>query len=856
MTDAEFIAWLKSPARVPCVLVEAVALVDGVETTRYLSNTGYTTSPTDTPASTHYLGSIVGGARITEQLSLDGIGANMAFGDIELDNSDGNLDDWLADVWANRQVRMYVGDMRWDRADFRLVFDGVTADIGSRSRDLLNLTVRDKLQRLNTAVTETKLGGTSVNSDRLLPVCLGEAHNVTPLLIDQALLKYQVHNGPIERIIEVRDNGVVVAYTADLTAGTFTLSASPAGLITCSVQGAKLSDVYVNTAAKLVELLATEYGTDPFVPGDLDADNLSEFDAANPQPLGVYLAERENVLTLCQQIAASVGAQVVMSAAGTLRLIKQAAPVAGTEVTAANMAERTLRVADRIPVVAAAKVGYCRNWTVQTSLQTGIPAEHKDIFAQEWLTATATNSTVATDYKLTLEPQQQNTLMQVREDARTEAARRLALWREPRTVFSYDGMPELLLEELGGFQTITHDRYGLSDGTDVQVIGVERDWLSVRAAFSVIAGGALPGSGDDVITDDPGVGGGPENIGVSWVNRVVFGDTRIYYFYRGSYEGVIVRSLTAPYALYRHHIYTEEEWPVDSEGYSASEYENTALVASGGLTFDVIDLNLGSKTSYTLTPPVGADSDLGVNIFGHCYLNGKYIFATKGASAVDRVGLWIVDPSDPSTVEAAYAANTGTGTAALVMRPPPGGTGSSVYILTASRVTKHAIASATAVVNLGAASGGSAMDVDPNTGNIWTVNLSLGNLTVTVHSPSTGLIDTHGPTASSFGGLTEPQPLTFTPSDGVYVTGEVSPATDYFHKFSSDGLTDHGSFIGGYHGSNDREAILHNPVETELLAFRRNGYVSIGAPADITTVNFLVSGTFDQEPDNWYIAEP
>jgi hypothetical protein len=485
--DAEFIAWLKNPSRLACVLVEAVASVAGVETTRYLSNRGYVTGASDTPAHTVYAGRIVGGARITEQLSLDGAGS-MAFGDIELDNTEGDIDDWLDDVWVNRAVRMYVGDMRWPRADFRLVFDGITADMGSRSRDVLNLKVRDKLQRLNTAVTETKLGGASANADRLLPLCFGEVHNIEPLLIDKALLKYQVHNGATERLIEVRDNGVVVSNTPTLAAGTFTLAASPAGVITCSVQGGKLSGTYVNTVAKLVQLLATGYGADPLVAGDLDLPNLAAFNTANPQPVGVPLSERENALAVIQDLAASVGAQAVMSATGALRLIKIALPATGTPtaVTADNMDERSLQIAQRIPVEAAQKLGYCRNWTVQTNIQTGIPAEHKDLYGQEWLTSTAADSAVATAYKLTEEPKQEDTLLLVKADADAEAARRLALWKEQRTVFSYEGMAELLLEELGGYQAITHARFGLSGGVDGQIISIERDWLGARASISVL----------------------------------------------------------------------------------------------------------------------------------------------------------------------------------------------------------------------------------------------------------------------------------------------------------------------------------------------------------------------------------
>jgi hypothetical protein len=487
MTDAEFVAWLKSSGRKLCVLVEVVASVAGVETTRYLSSTGYTTGPAEVPADTHYAARIVGGGRITDRLSPDGGGAGMAFGDIEMINADGALDSWLADVWTNRSIKMYVGDETWPRADFRLVFDGITADLASRDADVLNLAVRDKLQRLNTAVSETKLGGASANADRLLPLCFGEVHNIEPLLVDEALLKYQVHNGATERIIETRDNGVVVATTDTLAAGTYTLAASPIGVITNSVQGGKLAGAYVKTVAKLVELLATGYGTDPFAAGDLDAANFAAFDAANQQPVGVYLVERENVLAVCQQLAASVGAQVVVSATGKLRLIKIALPATGTptEVNEGKMTGQ-LRIAERIPVRAAVKIGYCRNWTVQNLVENGVPAEHRDLYAQEWLTVTATNPSVAAAYKLTQEPAQINTLLQVKADADALAASELVLRSAQRTVFEYPGAPELMLEELGGYQTLTHDRYGLAGGVDGQIVGIERDWLNATVTFWVL----------------------------------------------------------------------------------------------------------------------------------------------------------------------------------------------------------------------------------------------------------------------------------------------------------------------------------------------------------------------------------
>lgn len=488
MTDAEFIAWLKTNAE-PCVLVEAVANVAGVETTRYLSNTGYRTGPTDVPANQHYAPRLQAGGKITERLSLDGSGAAMSFGDIELVNTGGALDSWLQHVWANRSVKMWVGDKRWPRAEFRLVFDGSAVDLDSRARTVLNLRVRDKLQRLNTAVSSTKLGGATVNADRLLPIVLGEVHNIEPLFTNPATLEYQVHNGATERIIEVRDNGVVVATTNTLATGKFTLNAAPApsGVVTASVQGGKLAGVYVNTVAKLVELLVTGYGTDPFLAGDLDAASLAAFDAAHPQPVGVYLAERENVLALCQQLAASVGAQLVISPTGLLKLVKVALPATGTPtaVTERLMLDEP-EIAQRIPVRAACKIGYCRNWTVQTSLQTGLPEEHKDLYGQEWLTATKSDAAVAALYKITQEPQQEDTYLLVKADAEAEATRRRDLWKTARTVYRYPGVPQLLLEALGGYQQVTSSRYALAN-TDAQIVGVERDWFTKAVNFEVLA---------------------------------------------------------------------------------------------------------------------------------------------------------------------------------------------------------------------------------------------------------------------------------------------------------------------------------------------------------------------------------
>lgn len=493
MTDAEFLAWLNSPTAISIVLIEVSPLIAGVETTLYLSTHAYVTGASDTPANTAYSSVVNASPRFTERLSLTGQGG-LSGGDVEIDNPNGERDTWLNYVWTNRPIKAWVGDPRWPRSDFRLVCDGVAANLDSKASDKLNILLRDNLQRLNTPVSEEKLGGTTPNKDMVRPLLFGECSNVTPLLIDPVNLVYQIHNGPVESIFEVRDNGQPITVTVNAAAGTFSLTGSPVGAITVSAQGDKPSGVYSNTISKLIQRIVTGYGKagDAFTTADLDTANLAAFDTACPQPVGVYLQNRENVLTTINALASSVGAQAVMSRTGKLRLFQIALPASGTPtlITEAHVyapnGRSSLAISSRPPVVAAVKLGYCQNWTVQSGLLTSIPAQHKDLFALDWLTATASDSSVKATYRLNSDPVQFNTCLLRNSDAQAEASRQLNLWKVPRTVFKFTGTAPLLLLELGGAVTLRHHRFNLAAGVSGMVVSLTPDWLTRRVEVEVL----------------------------------------------------------------------------------------------------------------------------------------------------------------------------------------------------------------------------------------------------------------------------------------------------------------------------------------------------------------------------------
>lgn len=502
MSDAEFEEWLADGDNsLRAILVEVGAVAGGVQTQLYLSTTGYVTAPTDTPSNTVYLPVIAGGIRFTESMSLDGK-VSLSYGDIEMHNIGGEYDDWLDYIWTGQAVTIYIGDMSWARSDFRTVYTGVVMGMDARSRDTINLKLSDKLQRLNAPLIEATLGGSTSNKDRLLPVCFGEVHNIEPLLIDPLTNEYQVHASSIEGVFEVRDNGVPVEYTQTESTGKFKLRFAPAGTITCSVQGDKLdidatTSSYTNRVTQIIRRIVTRFGhatstagysAGKFTAADLDETQLATFDAANTQPVGIYINDRANALEVCNMLAASIGAQLTMSREGLLRLVKLD-PVGVTSVTdisAKDMAERSLSIVSLPPVVAAVKLGYCKNYTVQVDLQTGIIQEHKDLFAREWLESLQKDNVVALAHKIFDDPQMVETQLITSVHADIEAARRLAMFKTQRKILRYSGLPHLLLEELGTGQTLTHSRFGLSGGVKGQIISISTDWISAKVDIEVL----------------------------------------------------------------------------------------------------------------------------------------------------------------------------------------------------------------------------------------------------------------------------------------------------------------------------------------------------------------------------------
>lgn len=484
-----------------------------------------------------------GDISLTESLAGDG-STSMSFGDISLSNLNGRLDVYLDPsyyIWVNRPVQIYLGDPRWsslstdfavDTTKYQLVFNGLVNDIDSKGIDELNVKLRDKMDKLNNPITENKLGtyGTWVdsaqNADTIKPLVFGEVFNMSPLLIDPNVGggQYMFNDGPVQAVIEIRDNGVPIyqynntSYTGaapDLATGTFVLLYPPKGQITASIQGVKTrpnfdtstvsTSTYTNRLAELIAVIVTQYGptNSRLTFADIDLVNFAAFNTVITQPVGTVVTDRTNIITVCQLLASSVGAQIMFSREGKLQLQRYGVGITSAEdtritvgdsttspIATSDILQNTLQISNKIPMIGAVCLGYCKNWTVQAGLQIAIPADHKDLFATEWLKTTSKASVeLVANYALTVDVAQVDTSLLVTVDAVAEADRRLAFYTTQRYVYRFSGVPKLLALRLGQQVYLSHPRFNLYNGGAGkvgQVVTISPNWTSTLVDIEVL----------------------------------------------------------------------------------------------------------------------------------------------------------------------------------------------------------------------------------------------------------------------------------------------------------------------------------------------------------------------------------
>ena len=451
--------WLDTPGLFRMVLVEADYLQDDQLKTLYLSNAPYRSAGTDNPAYMPFDDWIISDLEFSRRMTQALIGRTTAsIAGIELQLTP-EVELLLTGAnFAGQQIRVLIGDKSWLKSDFLTLVTGLSNGIDALGVDRARISFRDKSAALERPVA-TNVFVTGHSAGKLKPVCLGRCFNVSPVLLDANTKTYQVHDGPISAITQVRENGVSIGYNADLAAGTFTLANAASGRITADVDGAKINGQWLKTAIDFAKYLTGE----TTISGDLP-DYL----------LGLYVSDNKSVIRALDDVVSSVGGGWHYNRQGRLVIHRfDGVGSSSALVTADDIEFSSLVLKIRLPPLRSISLGYRKNWTIQADGLAGVVTEQNPLLALQ--SSESESKAVATNDVLTNYPAaasiEVSTLIVNAVDAATEVNRRVVLSAEPHAIYEMQAFASPLAFNLADSVTVTYPQYFVA-GANALVVGI------------------------------------------------------------------------------------------------------------------------------------------------------------------------------------------------------------------------------------------------------------------------------------------------------------------------------------------------------------------------------------------------
>ena len=502
------------------LLVTLEPSTDGGSTTTplYVGTRDYTTEPTDSPANTLFLGVVTGRPSFRRSLFRPGRIGGLSIpgrGSIVLRNGAlpgsnvGELDAWLSYLWPGRRFTTRLKEVGSAFSTAEIKAKGFIADL-DYDRGTITLPIRDRQdqERLPFAsATYTGAGGFNGGDDltgKRRPYGYGLCRNVPAVLVDTANRWYDLHNGQIDSVISVRDNGVDYPSDAsnppasgkhyqDLTNGRIRLGNVPAGTVTVDFRGSKYGGTYVSAAATIFRRMAVLHLglTDPT---DLDTSSFTALGTANSSEVGIWTGtEVVSFGEVADRLLDSVGAFRTFTEADLLQVGRIEAP----DIVDADDADCALAIGpDDIVRDSMKRVNpglppseivlkYRKNWSPQDpdAIAAAVSAADRLLYSEEWrqvVAAAASASAYPTAASLVLE-----SLIDDATAAGTEASRLATMLGTRRDVFQMTLGADALALALNDQVWLTHDGFGLSAGRAGRVIGTDPDWVNGRNTVEI-----------------------------------------------------------------------------------------------------------------------------------------------------------------------------------------------------------------------------------------------------------------------------------------------------------------------------------------------------------------------------------
>lgn len=498
----------------PPVPIGAAAIGDelgwtaqGGEVAVYVADATFVTRPTDAPASTLFA------ARLLRGWSWE-IGVwggelpgreRAGVGVLEFANGDRGLDAWQDYGWDGRIVEIWEGERDAAFASWTRRFAGSAAGL-VWGRDRVTMRLRDGQEQFERPLQANAYAGTgglegpAELAGRRKDMVFGRRFSIPALLVVPATLTFQLHDGVMDAVTELRDRGVILTPTGDhadyaalagaslaagewascLALGLVRLGVKPDGQVTADVRG-DAAGGYVDTAPEILRRIATtRLGTFNVAdPDGLDAAAFAALVSAQGATVGHYFpGDREiDAAGAMDEVMGGIGGWWTTTRTGLLTVDRLVAPAGGGDtLTARDVLDLDKAQREELRPTRRVRVEYQPLGTVQAAdaLAASLSAEDRlywSTAARVAAPAGAEDASVLTRHRLSRDLRIAAAFA-ASADAETEAVRLQALYGAERglwTILVRDGA----FDYAPGEQiTVDLPLEGLDGGRDLVIVRV------------------------------------------------------------------------------------------------------------------------------------------------------------------------------------------------------------------------------------------------------------------------------------------------------------------------------------------------------------------------------------------------
>lgn len=485
----------------------------------FTTGQGWKTRSTDTPASTHIRGGLRNPGAISRSMFRDAAAfgpVEQGFGAVELDNSDGDLDAWVAYHLAGNEYEVFALTYEGEPSSSWLSPIKLRMMFARFSSTRVTIALRDRLQELEVPLAKNFFAGTgalegeSFAANVRKPWGAGDCFNVEPILInDDTYPIYVVHDGAIDSATVgryERAGGAVLNREANYaseaalfstppsvgyvkrwpTGGAFRVGVSSAYPITSDISFGSTTD---KLAHQVLKTMAIRAGISS---GDINATDISDLDASPTVNSGYYVKDAETAFSAMSKIALGGGLWFGFDRTGVMRVGK-IDTYSGSAVyafTEHNTLEIVRDVSGGLTSpIWAITMRWKKRWKTMADVGGAASLTERQEQSAPWSEYRTTDAGTLTNnpYAQSIVRDTYSLNLDSVAAPSVEAARQLALFKVLRAVYRVRARitGALLSVDLGSTVSLMMSRFGLTSATNFKVIGTEFDFGADAVTYTL-----------------------------------------------------------------------------------------------------------------------------------------------------------------------------------------------------------------------------------------------------------------------------------------------------------------------------------------------------------------------------------